>query len=363
MEEKIEQSGKPMSFSCILISLIFPLCMSYLLPSFVRHETKILGITEWRDIILDDAENHAGQGRRKMQNLEEPLRSICILPFPCEELLLIGQTKQLRLYEDRFIELFDDVMENHEGVVAMGLIAASGIIKTVPLCEVEAYNRMEGFGIFVTIRAVGRASLTDVTKQDPYIKAMCYELTDKHPPDLKKANLIADTIEDAMVTLSALEHKLETLMDKPDSEVDEEMERRIKIAKLDDKFFADDFDDEDDNNDIEEDRLFDRRRRYHQAYRIVLDIDTQGYVLRSQEVDTETFRSLKELSAVSWAAFMTEILPEEDAIFRIQALDESEVLKRLALASYMLRQKRVKLQSKIDRYDAKRKENDDDRLS
>jgi hypothetical protein len=333
------------------------------LPSYVRRETKLFGITEWRDIMFQLPETYEDQkGQRITQNPEEPLRSICILPFPCEELLLLGQTKQLRLYEDRFIKLFDDAMENHEGVVAMGLIAASGIIKTVPLCEVEAYNRMEGFGIFVTLRAVGRASLLHVVKQEPYIKAVCHELTDILPKDLKKANLIADTIEESMLTLSALEHKLDTLMDNTDTEVDEEMERRIKIAKLDDKFFADDFDDEEDD-DVEEDRLFDRRRRYYQAYRVALEVDTQGYVVPFQEVDADMFRSPKELSAISWAAFMTEILPEEDAIYRIQALDELNVLKRLALASYLLRQKRGKLQSKLDSYDAKRKEKDDENMS
>jgi hypothetical protein len=60
------------------------------------------------------------------------------------------------LYEDRFIKLFDDVMQNHEGVVAMdcwqSLALSDGAIM-----RVEAYNRMDGFGIFVTIRVVGRA--------------------------------------------------------------------------------------------------------------------------------------------------------------------------------------------------------------
>ena len=42
----------------------------------------------------------------------------------------------------------------------MGLLAQAGIIQKVPLCEIEAYNRMDStFGIFVTIRVVGRAQL------------------------------------------------------------------------------------------------------------------------------------------------------------------------------------------------------------
>ena len=109
-----------------------------------------------------------------------------MLPFPYEEVLLQGETKQLRLYEDRFIQLFDTCMNEHCGVVAMGLIATSGIIQTVPIAEIEDYNRqLDGFGIFVTIRVVGRAKLIDIVQQSPYIKAVCTEITDTVPPNLE----------------------------------------------------------------------------------------------------------------------------------------------------------------------------------
>lgn len=129
-------------------------------------------------------------------------KEICILPFPYDEVLLQGQEKQLRLYEDRFIELFDYCMEHHSGVVAMGLIAESGIIQTVPLCEIEAYNRMEGFGIFVTIRVVSRAQLLGITQQDPWLKGTCTELSDSIPPNLELPNLVANNIENFMLQLS-----------------------------------------------------------------------------------------------------------------------------------------------------------------
>jgi hypothetical protein len=48
-----------------------------------------------------------------------PSREICVLPFAYTEVLLQGETKQLRLYEDRFIQLFDYAMEQHGGVIAM----------------------------------------------------------------------------------------------------------------------------------------------------------------------------------------------------------------------------------------------------
>ena len=109
----------------------------------------------------------------------------------------------------RFIKLFDDAMENHAGVVAMGLLASSGVIQSVPLCEIEAYNRMDGFGIFVTIRAVGRAALLGLNQEEPYMKGVCVEKIDTLPPNLELPNVVASSIENMMVTLSSMEYQLE----------------------------------------------------------------------------------------------------------------------------------------------------------
>lgn len=93
----------------------------------------------------------------------------------------------MRLYEDRFLQLFDDAMENHSGMVAMGFIMENeGLLQTVPLAEIEAFNRMEGFGIFLTVRVVGRARLVDVVKTAPYIKAKCREIVDDISPYYEK---------------------------------------------------------------------------------------------------------------------------------------------------------------------------------
>jgi len=137
--------------------------------SFTRV-SRLFDIAEWRDMDFEDPNPN-----RKLTASSDSLpRQICILPFPFTDVLLQGETKQLRLYEDRFIHLFEDCIENHAGMVAMGLLAdpfgGGGIIQTVPLCEIQAYNRMEEFGIFVTIRVVGRARLLDIIKQEPYIK-------------------------------------------------------------------------------------------------------------------------------------------------------------------------------------------------
>lgn len=218
---------------CLLVSfLLLPIQGFVQSVTTIRGSltTRLFGIHEWRDVFFD----LPGSGNDRRLGVEDsaPPREICILPFPYTDVLLQGETKQLRLYEDRFIKLFDDCMENHGGLVAMGLLADSGIIQTVPLCEIEAYNRMEGFGIFVTIRAVGRANLLEVTKQEPYLKAVCIEVADNFPPNLELPNLLASGIDNLMLQISSMEHRLNKAREKEEVEEDEDMQRRINIAKL-----------------------------------------------------------------------------------------------------------------------------------
>lgn len=163
------------------------------------------------------------------------------MPFPYQEVLLQGETKQLRLYEERFIKLFQDIQVNHAGVVGMGLMAERGIIQTMPICEVEASNTMEGFGIFVTLRVVGRASLLEITQQEPYLRGACIEVADVLPPNLELPNLLANNIENHMLLLSSMEQRFKEAKLRNNSSgdtastnivQDDEMATRIALAKL-----------------------------------------------------------------------------------------------------------------------------------
>jgi hypothetical protein len=71
--------------------------------------------------------------------------------------------------------------------------------------------------------------------------------------------------------------------------------------------------------------------------------DTQGYVSSQDGSD----RSPQELTALSWASFTTELIPEDDTTFKIQALDCDDLFERLKLASHMLRAKKADLRDKL----------------
>ena len=210
--------------------------------------TALFDINEWRDFAILPTESSSSSpsvtnpaAASAQQEEVLPTRPICLLPFPFPELLLQGETKQLRLYEDRFLKLFDYVMENHGGVVGMGLLVNGGdILEMVPLCEIEAYNRMgDGFGIFVTIRVVGRAQLLDITHQEPFIRAVCVEAFDQPigSGQHDKLQTLVNNMEDNIWAMADYSQQLQDLLSVKD--------------EYDIDFMNDDDDEEEDDDDEE----------------------------------------------------------------------------------------------------------------
>jgi len=338
------------------------------------------------------------------------------------DLLLQGQRTQLNLYEDRFHKLFQDAMDNHSGMVGMGLLARNGMITTLPLCEVESFTRFgtdenwvdkgDGMGngsIFVTIRAVGRCKIISedgMLQEEPYFKATVCELLDEDlaleglkekgstelsgvSSPIEIASTIANNIENEMVSIANLEHKLKELEsktpsstaivddnstedeDKTEDGKDEVMNRRLVNAQLENLFMQSDSnegvdieteakansdeleeDDEDDElleEDVDESKIDDRVAQFQKAFEDAKETDTFGYVLQTINVnDKSTIRTPKDLTAISWAAFCTGKADNiQREVMKIQALDETNILKRLQLAAAMLREEKKVLRAKL----------------
>lgn len=205
--------------------------------------TRLHGIIEWREQAL---ESKYTLDVYQQVDSSPVIATIPILPFPFSDVLLQGQRTQLNLYEQRFHELFQDAMDNHCGMVGMGLLAGNGMITTLPLCEVESFSRFgaeddwvdrkDGMGngsIFVSIRAVGRAKIaeSELLQEVPYIKAKVIELLDEDVSmngisglkeksankligecsPLEVASLVAGNIENLMLSLASMEHKLKEI--------------------------------------------------------------------------------------------------------------------------------------------------------
>lgn len=108
-----------------------------------------------------------------------------------------------------------------------------------------------------------------------------------------------------------------------------------------------------DDEETEENSKIDRRSRYYEAFDNAKIADTYGYISPNIDPSKTSIRSLKDLTAISWAVFCTnaEDCTEQEEIqnnvFKIQALDATNVLQRLNLGAAMLQMEKKKLSAKL----------------
>lgn len=302
--------------------------------------TSLNDLSEWRDLFFDDSQKPAVvDDALRQQNLEGPAREVCIFPFPLDDMLIQGETKELNLYEDRFHQLFEKSRSSHSSVVAMGLIAPpSGILQTLPLCEIEDYRKMPGqtqfgtdYSIYVTIRVVGRASLVQVVEEDllggaEYLKGWCVEVEDGVEGGEKEGNRVADRLEAVFGEICVMEDIYE----------------RTDEVEMDATDEDDDDDESDEEDDYDEDEDDNRRSRFERAYQTAKSTDMQGYTFSSTGLYD---RSIQDLTALSWAYFASEEKPEDNLVYRLRALECDDVNERLKLALTMLNEMRSELKS------------------
>jgi len=300
--------------------------------------TILYGIHEWRDTMIVPEEEDKILALKINDGTILP-REICVLPFAYDEILLQGETKEIRLYEDRFIKLFQKSINEHGGIIGMALLVNdSSILKPIPICEIESYNQMSEFGIFCTLRVISRATIIRFVDYEPYITAICVERMDKsmdmgNKKQLDLLNYLASNIENTVLTLSSLEFQL------GDGVKGKEEEGLGKSALYDRNYIDDD--------DEEDEELIDPVSRFRHAFHQAKESDFNGYTTTIQPTTTPE-RSLQDLTAISWAAFCCDD-PQKDnnMTYRIQVLDSSRLLDRLYMGIYVLREKKKELEEEL----------------
>lgn len=311
---------------------------------------------------------------RSMNDDEGPLREICILPFPLHDALLQGETKELCLYEERFHLLFEKSRRDHGGVVAMGLLdPPAGILQTMPLCEIESFQTMQGdtgfetsFSILATIRAVGRCTLVSIEEDDggtEFLTGWCTEMCDDVSSEngqtgggreiLQLGNDLADKLEGVFNTIIILEKEVEQMeedaSDKISSEPSEATLRRIQLEA---ELGLDESDDEEEESDDEDDDTDSFRFRFQQALESARASDMQGYRIPPPSSELEKkMRSVQELTALSWAYFSLDLWTPDILISRLRAIEGNELCERLKLALVMMMEHRSKLRETLKNTD------------
>lgn len=363
-------------------------------------------ISEWRDLMFDPPEKLLDETYTENSADREPVREVCILPFPMNDVLLQGETKELCLYEERFHKLFEKATTEHAGIVAMGYIAPpSGMLQGMPICEIENFRTMEGdtgFGdvsILATIRVVGRATLLDVQSPDGgdlieggYMTGWCTEFMDDMSNigdgDLMEVyNELADKCEDLFESIISLQETLSSLEEEKQKEAmkesgigggDKEVlsEATLKRMKLEAELGLDD--DDDDDEDDDDDYLDDddddssARSTFQKAVQIAKASDTQGYTILSfgdsnsdigelsspstTSTKTSEKRSIQDLTALSWAYLSKDVWGEDEdddentlLKYRLQALNTVDLSDRFILVSKMLIEQKAKLFEKREK--------------
>jgi hypothetical protein len=241
---------------------------------------------------------------RKKSNKPIP---ICLIA--ADQVLLPGETATIWTEEERLI---DDCVEHHYGVFAMGVVLVdensdeieqqegnNDLLEIASLVEVKDVEEPDedGDGIFVTVTCVGRVRLERLQQTYPYFKFRCTTVEDKIR-ELPKCHLVADNIEAFLKKLSRTEEDL----------------------------------------DIQDEENHDSRtllERYKNAYGRAMETGTS--LLKDQS------RAAQLLTAISWAAF-TSIEDPELEHYRARALDFDDLLERLKLAQYVMREKELRLQ-------------------
>ena len=150
-----------------------------------------------------------------------------LLPFPLEEALLPGESKQVHLFEARFIQLFADAADTHCSCIGQLLFTeAGGVVPITTLLEVEEY-RKEEYGVWAKLKCVGRVKLLDVEQTD-YQYALATvslfhdNLDDEAVSTAKNENLEAQVSEVHALTVDMAQRLVNAQSTAGDDESDSE---------------------------------------------------------------------------------------------------------------------------------------------
>lgn len=108
------------------------------------------------------------------------------LPFPLDQALLPGETRQVHLYEARFITLFSEAASKHHDCLGAVLFTPQGNVASVTsLLEIEEFRTgAEEIGVWANLKCVGRVKLKELeTTEFDYLSGGVELFTDSLPTE------------------------------------------------------------------------------------------------------------------------------------------------------------------------------------
>lgn len=102
-----------------------------------------------------------------------------LLPFGISDILFPGETKQVHLFEARFLKVFEEAEKNDNKCVGQLLVTPGGSVPQVTgLLEIEESKRQD-IGVWARLRCVGRVAISGIEATDyGYFRANVSLVTD-----------------------------------------------------------------------------------------------------------------------------------------------------------------------------------------
>jgi hypothetical protein len=324
----------PTLLSFILFSILGNLCLAFV-PSNVTPEksSRLFGISQWRDQALADLSSstltRSSREWSRDRERNEAIRQLPIHLVNSNKVALQGETLYFQFTRDDEVRLFQQAIDCHQGVFGLGFHSmADGIFyDKISLVEIKDYNMMgDEFGIFLTVQVVGCAMILE---------------TQVHPGGSSSSKDNDSSKQPVMALCSEILNRQERVPLQEASEMGQALEKLIaEVCNAENESCIIFGEDED------------RWARYRDAYHRALESDALGYTYSALDNDARgsslvsdssssdgektPHYSWKELNAISWAAFSSSEFLQQEATYRLAALDNDCMTNRLLLATYWL---------------------------
>jgi Lon protease-like protein len=158
-----------------------------------------------------------------------------LLPFSVDEALLPGETKQVHLFEARFLQLFSDASRNGAARPRMAalLVTPGGNAAAVTtLFEVEDWRRKE-FGVWAQLKCTGRVQMVDVRQTDyEYLVGNVEPYVDNPVADPESQTAANFLSEAEQLPVGTAERKIQASSELPDPLVEELVRVHDQVAVL-----------------------------------------------------------------------------------------------------------------------------------
>jgi len=128
------------------------------------------------------------------------------LPFPPQDFLLPGQSRQLLLKEGRFFDMIEEVTEERNSFLGMSAMGPDGLLSYAMLCKIDQYELEAGYRgkvtATITLQAQEPLRVVEWTALRPLMRGVCCSVKEESWTE-KEAEEARDLVTFLEINLSS----------------------------------------------------------------------------------------------------------------------------------------------------------------